>query len=60
LGFQSVLFEGDSLEIVQALKMEGSWLGRYGQVVNKAKICLSLFHSWNIFHAKVPTMLQIV
>ena len=39
LGFQSVIFEGNSLEIVQALRNEGCCLGRFGQVVNEAKIC---------------------
>jgi hypothetical protein len=52
LGYHSVLFEGDSLEIVQALKMEGVCLCWFGQVVNEAKLCLSLFHSWNIVHVR--------
>jgi hypothetical protein len=52
LGFQSVIFEGDSLEIVQALRNEGSCLGRFGQVVNEAKICLNSIHSWSIYRVK--------
>lgn len=51
-GYHYVLFEGDSLKIVQVLKMDGCCLGRYGQVVNEAKLCLSLFNSWDICHVK--------
>ena len=31
-GFQSDMFEGDSLKIVQALKNKGSCLNRFGQI----------------------------
>jgi hypothetical protein len=51
-GYNSVLSEGDSLEIVKPLKIEGCCLGRYGQVVNEAKLCLNLFNSWDICHVK--------
>ena len=32
--------------------MEGVCLGQFGQIVNEAKLSLSLFHYWNIVHVK--------
>ena len=30
----------------------GYCLGRFGQVVNEAKICLNLIHSWSVYHVQ--------
>ena len=54
-GWWKVIIEGDALTIVNMLKSEGSWMGRYGDVVMETKILLvSNMLDWRVhsmFHA---------
>ena len=41
LGFWQIIVEGDALEVVQALRREGSNEGRYRHLVDDAKLLLN-------------------
>jgi hypothetical protein len=45
LGFNEVILEGDSLEVVQALNRDEPVWGQYGSLVNDAKRLLQHGHS---------------
>jgi hypothetical protein len=48
----NVILEGDFMEVVQALsKEECSW-GRYGILINDAKLLLLCVQQWSICHVK--------
>ena len=48
----SVILEGDSMEVVQALgNDEVSW-GRYSTVINDAKLLLRNVSRWNVCHVR--------
>ncbi|XP_059462058.1 uncharacterized protein LOC132191056 [Corylus avellana] len=52
LGFTRIYLEGDALEIVQALRMEGSCWSRYEHLINDAKILIQKFQFWEVDHVK--------
>ncbi|KAF5465338.1 hypothetical protein F2P56_015356 [Juglans regia] len=52
LGLTKTIFEGDSLQTVQALKQEEDQLSSFGMYVSEAKMKLSNFESWNVTHIK--------
>lgn len=37
LGLCKIVLEGDALEVVNVLKHEGMWMGRYGHLLQDAK-----------------------
>jgi hypothetical protein len=41
--------EGDSLEVVQALSREECTWGRYGTLINDAKLLLQHVQRWEVF-----------
>jgi peptidyl-tRNA hydrolase len=41
LGLRKIVIERDALEVVQALRKEGTWRGSYGQAVQDANHRLS-------------------
>jgi ribonuclease HI len=46
LGLQRVIFEGDALEIIQALTRDGDCWASYGQILNEIKSELLQQHGW--------------
>jgi hypothetical protein len=50
LGIQSLILEGDALEIVPMLKKEGDCGMIYGQLVNATKESLKRWQGWEIQH----------
>jgi hypothetical protein len=52
LGFAKVVLEGDSLEVVKALQMEGPCWSRFGLMINDAKILLNSLQEWRVYHVK--------
>jgi hypothetical protein len=50
IGFQRTIFEGDSLNVVNALCMEGSCWNRFGQLIEDTKERLSSLHSAKVRH----------
>jgi hypothetical protein len=52
LDLESIMLEGDSLEVVQALKKNGSCWSSYGQVVNEMKMLLEHFQVWEVNHVR--------
>jgi hypothetical protein len=52
LGFNDVLLEGDSLEVVQALCKEECIWGRYETLINDSKLLLQQVHAWKACHVK--------
>jgi ribonuclease HI len=52
LGFSKVVLEGDSLEVVKALQMEGPFWRRFGSTINDAKILLNSLEEWRVCHVK--------
>jgi hypothetical protein len=51
LGFQRVVLEGDSLEIIQALCKEKCW-SSYGHLINDVKTLLHVIPQWEIHHVR--------
>ena len=49
-GLRRVLVEGDSVEVVTALKHGGDCSERYGHFVDEAKQLLSTMEHWNVQH----------
>lgn len=52
LGFQLVIFEGDALEIVNALRQDSPCWSRYGQMIEDTKVHLHSFPSRSVKHTK--------
>ncbi|XP_059442109.1 uncharacterized protein LOC132174476 [Corylus avellana] len=52
LGYQDVILEGDSLQVVQALKEEGINWRSYGQIVDDARVLLGTCRSWMVHHMR--------
>jgi hypothetical protein len=52
LGFNDVLLEGDSLEVVQALCKEECTWGRNGTLIKDSKLLLQQVHVWKACHVK--------
>lgn len=48
----NIVFEGDSLEVVNALKNEDSCWTRYGMMINDAKKGLLCIPKWEVTHVK--------
>jgi ribonuclease HI len=49
-GFQHVILEGDSKNVVLALSETDANLSRYGQIIEDAKVVLRGFRSWEVRH----------
>jgi hypothetical protein len=47
-----VILEGDALEVVQALNSEDALSGRYGTIINDAKLLLQQVQNWKVGHVK--------
>lgn len=52
LGLQSIILEGDSIQVVNALQGTGPNWSRYGQMVADARVVLTLVRRWLIRHTK--------
>jgi ribonuclease HI len=52
LGIMEVILEGDSLEVVQAVKKEEESWTNFGPIVEEVKDMLKGCHSWKISHVK--------
>jgi hypothetical protein len=52
LGLQSVIVEGDALEIVSGLGRPGDGDGRYGNLLEDARRLLLDFRVWDIRHVR--------
>ncbi|XP_059428517.1 uncharacterized protein LOC132162279 [Corylus avellana] len=50
LNLRQVILEGDALEVVSVLNMEGGWLGNYGQILQDAKNLLGRCLEWRASH----------
>jgi hypothetical protein len=50
LGFRRVFVEGDSVEVVTALKRGGDCSERYGHFVDDARQLLSSLDQWHVQH----------
>jgi hypothetical protein len=50
LGLQNIVLEGDALEVVNVLRTEETWLGRYGHILQDAKHMLSQCREWQVNH----------
>lgn len=46
------MLEGDSLEVVKALQMDGCCWSRFGTMINDAKILLNGLQEWHVCHTK--------
>lgn len=51
LDLRQVVLEGDTLEIVNILKLDGTWLGNYDSVIQDAKSILGSCQIWRVSHA---------
>lgn len=47
---QRIIVEGDTLEIVYALRQDSCCWSRYGQLVDDVKIMLNCFQAWFVGH----------
>ena len=47
---QKIIFEGDALEVIHALRREGTWRGSYGLVIEEAKRNLRHLQEWRVNH----------
>ncbi|XP_059429029.1 uncharacterized protein LOC132162828 [Corylus avellana] len=52
LGFQSVIFEGDSLVVVKALSSEDRCWSQFGMLIEETKIILRSCGSWEVCHIR--------
>jgi hypothetical protein len=52
MGLHEVQLEGDSLEVVQALCREECTWGRYGALINDAKLLLQQINRWAVSHVR--------
>jgi hypothetical protein len=52
VGYNDVILEGDALEVVQAMNREEFSCGRYGALINDAKILLQQVQHWKVRHVK--------
>ena len=52
LGLPDIIMEGDSLQVVQALRELGPNLRPYEQIVDDARVVLGLHRSWMVYHVK--------
>jgi hypothetical protein len=50
IGHPCIVIEGDSLEIVQALRREGKCWSIYGPFINDAKSIILEFSQWDVHH----------
>ena len=50
LGLQKVVLEGDALEVVNVLRTEELWLGRYRHILQDVKHMLSQYREWKVNH----------
>ncbi|XP_059429145.1 uncharacterized protein LOC132162954 [Corylus avellana] len=50
--FQNVILEGDSLEVIQALRKEECSWGRCGTLINDTKLLLQNVDQWSFCHVK--------
>ena len=47
-GMQNIVLEGDALEVVNVLRTNETWLGRYGHIVQDARDMLHQYQEWQI------------
>lgn len=52
LGFQNIILEGDTLDIVQILQKEYQSWSRYGNLIEDLKTLLNSLMSWRVHHVK--------
>lgn len=52
LGFQNIILEGDTLDIVQILQKEYQSWSRYGNLIEDLKTLLNSLMSWHVHHVK--------
>lgn len=52
VGLQEVIVEGDSLQVVQALRETKQNWSIYGHIVEDARMTLNTRKSWMVFHVK--------
>ncbi|XP_059436112.1 uncharacterized protein LOC132169039 [Corylus avellana] len=52
MGFSKVILEGDSIEVVKALKGDDWCWNRYGSLINDAKSTLNSLQDWHVCHTK--------
>jgi ribonuclease HI len=52
MGVFDVILEGDSLEVVNAIKEDQNSRRRYGHILDDIKIVLSSLRSWEVMHVK--------
>jgi hypothetical protein len=52
LGLSKIVLEGDSLEVVKALQMEGPCWSRFRLMINDAKLLLNSLQEWRVCHVK--------
>jgi hypothetical protein len=52
MGFSTIIMERDSLELIQALRREGSCWTSYGMMINDAKMDLLNIPHWEVCHVK--------
>lgn len=58
LGYSKVILEGDSLEVVNSMQVDGSCWSRYGTMINDAKVLLNSIQEWKFCHTgEAPTLL---
>jgi hypothetical protein len=50
MGFFEVILEVDLMEVVQALNQEDCSWGRYGSLINEAKLLLQQVYRWKVSH----------
>lgn len=52
LGIHSIILEGDSLLVVQAIRDQGNNLRPYGQIVDDVRLILQMLLSWMVSRVK--------
>lgn len=52
MGFYDMIFEGNALQVVNAVKAESKNLSKFGHIVDGIKIGLRQLRSWKIIHVK--------
>jgi hypothetical protein len=51
LGFFKVVLEGDTLQIVHALKKDGRYLSTHGHLIENTQVILNSLQNWQINYA---------
>lgn len=52
LGFIKIVLEGNTFQVVQALRKDGLNWCRYGHMIEKARGMMSCMHSWHVNHVR--------